>query len=311
MEKLFQIGLNMKKFLFFLTLCCALFNNCKAQEQVFFETLPTPVNVEESDNNLIPRVAWYRWTTKNFTIHSIDKRQGEYLFRDIEKIKSWTLTRWGLPDINFTTEARIFCAPDKETMVKLFNLDYCAWEVLKDKNENKINYLWIILDGDPAEILPAGVTSIALKEIEVQYDLKFNWWVYRAIPALNNTLPQIKQKLISIDPFLKKDSAIFYSKSILETTEERWNKFSKEHKDLFDQEAMYFCLLARKEFGESIFHKTLYNASDKVAVNILGFSDFSDLDKRFYSYIIFLNEDIRNNKTPDSYLKVKKPKESR
>jgi len=267
-----------------------------SQDKVFFETLPAPVGVKKSNSPSVD-IAWYRWTTMNFSIHSLDKEQGKYLVANIEQMKDWCLERWGLTSSTFSAEARIFCVPDVDSMRKLFNLDHSMAEIREESGKLKISYLWLLLDGNPAEVIPPALTIVALKEFEYKHDVKFGWWIYRGVPALNATIPQIKRNC----KYMEKKSKIFLTKKLLALTEEEWKKSNQELKDLYDSEATILCLLIRKEFGQNKMHQMLNNPS---VVSVLGFDSFDSFDATFYRYSSNLIEDIKLNKTPDSYLQV-------
>lgn len=275
-----------------------------SQDQVYFQSLPVPSGVEMSNDPTIPNIAWNRWTTQNFTILSIDPAQGEYLKDNIEMMKSWTLTRWGLQDIKFSKECRIYCAPNKETMKKLFNIDSSFAEVKGD-----ISYLWLVLDGKPSEIVPSGLTIISLNEYQKVSGRNYGWWVHRGIPNINLTLPQIRNNMISIEASLQKDNEIFFSKSIFTLTETEWKKLPENQKKLFDLESAAMCLLIRKEYGQNLFLQFLNSSySENELSNILGFSGYNNFDITFKRYLVNLTGDIRANKTPDHYLQVSSPK---
>jgi hypothetical protein len=69
--------------------------NLMAQDQA------TPVQVEAIDPQ-IKNLEWNRYTSKNFTVLSIDNQKGKDLSETIDSLKSSVLTRWGFPDVKFT-----------------------------------------------------------------------------------------------------------------------------------------------------------------------------------------------------------------
>lgn len=302
----------MKWFIFLLLVLFS--TNAFSQDKVFFETLPVPEGVQPSSDPSIPNIAWNRWTTRNFTVHSIDVDQGKYLFNNIEQMKTWTFERWGLADIRFTSETanepnakpipqvKVFCAPDAVTMKKLFNMESSFGETRVENGKIKISHLWLVLDVKPSEVIPASLTVIALKEYEQQTNKKFGWWVHRGMPVLNMTLPQIRGNIVTIEGALGKDSGMFFSKALLEMTEENWKSQSPELKRLFDSQAATMCLLVRKEFGQDNFHAMMNQQASFQTV--LGFRDNAELDATFKRYMVYLTQDIRQNKTPNDYLQI-------
>lgn len=272
-----------------------------AQDKVYFEQLPVPSGVAPSQDPSIPKIAWNRWTTKNFTIHTIDFDQGEFLFQNIEQIKTWCLTRWGLPDIQFSTECRIFCAPTKEMMKKLFNIESSFGEARVDSDGKLIiSYLWLVLDGRPSETIPPALTVVSLKEFNFKYRLNMGWWIYRGIATLNATIPQIKNYIAQ---GAKIDNMT--ASKIMVTTEADWKKLSVDQKRIFDAKAALLCLLIRKEHGQRKLLLFLKNSNYNDDVKqYLGFTDLAAFDGAYNRFIANLFNDIRQNKTPDEYLLI-------
>ncbi|RDJ35234.1 MAG: hypothetical protein DWQ19_10495 [Crenarchaeota archaeon] len=283
----------------FVIILLLLAGNCFAQKTVYFQTLPVPAGVQPSNDPSIPKIEWNRWTTKNFSIHSIDYDQGEFLFHNIEKMKSWCLTRWGLPDIQFSSECRIFCAPTKELMKKLFNLDNSYGEVKIQDGKIVISYLWLVLDSKPAEVIPPALTVICLKEFNQQYRLNIGWWTYRGVPILNETLPQIRNNLVRVN------TENFSASSFFSMTESKFRTLNAEQRRGFDAEAAMMCLFIRKEFGQTKFQYFLKydNFEDNVKKH-LGFQNIAEFEKTFARYAANLSRDIKENKCPDAYLQI-------
>jgi len=274
------------------------------QQKVFFEQLPVPSGVQPSVDPSIPKIAWNRWTTKNFTIHSIDFDQGEYLFHNIEQIKAWCLKRWGLPDIQFGSECRIFCAPNVEMMQKLFNINGSYGEVREVDGKITISYLWLILDGRPAEVVPSALTMICLKEFNSQFNLNLGWWLYRGMSVLNGNVSQIKRnvalagapKTLAWKPSVHDFFAI---------TEAEWKKLTPENKQIFDAKAAVLCLFIRKEYGQKKFHYFLkYDNYEHDISDYMGFNKLPEFDGALTRFTGFLAEDVKRNTTPESYLQI-------
>ena len=296
----------MYKFLvisFQLCLLTLLTNVSFSQEKVYFETLPVPKGVAASDDPAISKTPWYRWTTKNFTVISVDVEQGKYLSENIEAMKSWCFTRWGFFDVDFASEARIYCVPDAASLKKFFNTDRSKSERRTNKDGTKVSYLWLILDDKPAAIIPPSLTLICLKEFEINKNVKFPWWAYRGMPIVNNTIPNIKKNVMYVEPHLD-DSKKFLTKSIMNMTEAEWLKLTPEMRQLFDSECAVFCLLIRKEYGQKKFHDALTSSPVELARDVLGFKSYGGFDETFNRYMGNLITDIKENRTPPSYLQV-------
>lgn len=288
---------------YFLFLCLFFAKDIYAQEIVYFQELPVPTGIKKSVDSSIPNIRWNRYKTQNFSILSIDINQGKFLETNIELMKTWSITRWGLPDNLYSIECRIFCVPDKETMLKLFNMDASFAEVL-----GGINCIWLILDGKPAETIPSALTMVSLSELEKD-GYKFGWWLYRGLPNINLSLSQIKSNLIFIKPFIENDEGMFFTKSIFLMTKEKWEKLPVEQKKLFDAESASLCLLIRKEFGEKLFLKFIITAYSESDLNeCLGYDSYNQIDGAYKRFIINICEDIVTKTIPDSYLQINKVK---
>jgi hypothetical protein len=99
---------------------------------------------------------------------------------------------------------------------------------------------------------------------------------------------------------------MFFSKALLEMTEDVYYEQTKENRNIFDCQSAAFCLLLRKEFGEQKFLKLLTEPTEyeKFVEQTYGFKDYNQLDSSFKRYMLDLANDIDKNKTPDSYLLI-------
>lgn len=309
---------------------CALLVYC--QPAVSQQQYPHPIVVKTTDVPLpvgqapltdpdLQNKNWNRWETENFVILSLDPKQGSYLYNNIEKIKTWALMRWGLPDIPFPRRTyksgqpaepgcMLVCVPDKEYLKKLFRLESSQSEVqIDDKNQIARSVAWISLDQSPAEIIPFAITTICLKEFEQITGTKFNPWLYRGMSYLNATLPQIRQTLSPLAAQVQQNQKIFFSKAIFEMTEDEWSKLEKPQQQLFDAESAAMCLLLRKEFGQDNFLSFLRGgATEQNLAKTFGFRSYDELDATFKRYLYNLSNDINSRAAPDHYLQVSPPK---
>jgi hypothetical protein len=77
---------------------------------------------------------------------------------------------------------------------------------------------------------------------------------------------------------------------------------------LYDQSALVFCLLLRKEFGQDAVHWFLKKSSDAgpeaALKEVLGFDGYATFDRTFKRYMLDLTKDVQDQKTPDSYLQI-------
>lgn len=291
---------------FLLMVVCLLPITVYGQETIYLNSLPVPEGVYAPQNP--PKIKWTLFETENFTILSVDKSQGEFLVKNIEKMKEWTLDRWGLPDVKFSNKCVVYVAPDKDTMKTLFNLEGSFGEGRYKDGKLEGCYLWLVLEGNPTQIIPAALTGVVLKQLEAKENIKVNWAFERGMAVLNLSLPQIKANINELQPHIKSDANVVTAEGLLKLSEEDWKKLSVEQKTLFDRQSVVLCLLIRKQFGQRIFQKSMATVfSDPNALkSTLGFDDFGKLNSTYALYMMYLAGDIAANKTPDNYLQITK-----
>lgn len=271
-----------------------------AQEQA----LVYPYGASVPSDPELKNLEWNRYTAGNFTILSIDNTQGKWLNDNIDKIKSWCLTRWGFPDVALTRECRMFCVPNKALLKKLFALEGPKAEIRKD-----MTVIWLSLDEAPAKSIPPQLTLIALAEFEAKYNVSIGWWFKRGSAQLNGTVPEIRVSVAGLADMLKKDQPLYVSEKMFTMTEEDYMKETAENRATFDRQAVALCIMLRKEFGEAKLQGFLRissrNNSQDVLKVVYGFSGYSHFDKQYIRFMRDLTSDVLNNKTPDSYLEIR------
>lgn len=239
-----------------------------------------------AQNNL----TWLQWKTDNFVIYSIDKDQGEFIQQNVEPIKTWCLTRWGLPDVQFATPIKLHCCQNSDLMKKLFR---SSQSHVENKNVR------LILDVSPAADMPPAVTIVCLTELERQYEVSFGWWVYRGLPLMNSSLPSIKEQFQGLDERNRS------SRSIFKLTRAEWLKMAPEQRDKYDRDAAITCLLIRREYGQKKFLNFLKdNESTEKNLQELGFTSYEDFDTTLHRYVTNLVSDLKKGKTPNSYFQI-------
>ena len=127
--------------------------------------------------------------------------------------------------------------------------------------------------------------------------------------VLNGTVSNIKKNISVQMDVLENENPTFFSKTLLETTEETYKTFDLEKREMFDRVAMMFCLMLKKEFGtlkyQEVMQETAVGKTPEKALQIiLGFKNYEDFNQSLKRYMKDLVEDIANNKTPDSYLRI-------
>lgn len=290
---------------FLLMVMCLLPITAYGQEAIYLDSLPTPQGVTAPANP--PKIKWTLFRTKNFMILSVDQKQGEFLVKNIENMKTWTTERWGLPDVQFENQCVVYVAPDKETMKSLFNLQGSFGEGRYKDGKLQGCYLWLVLDSNPTQVVPAALTGVVLKQLEATRNIKINWAFERGMMALNLSLPQIKTNIQELQPLIKNDSALLSAEGLVKITEENWEKLSLEQKIMYDRQSIVFCLLIRKQLGEKMFHEAMSTSFDESSLkSTLGFSGFKEFNSTYALYMMYLAGDVAANKTPDKYLQITK-----
>lgn len=245
-------------------------------------------------------VKWIVFETPNFSIGVTDKEQGIYLQRNLEKMKTWAYTRWGLPDMDFSKKCKVFCVPNKKLMKTLFGLNGSYGEVTKDASS-----LWLIWEPEmsPAQTIPSALTLVCAAEFERASGIKMDYWFVRGMAYLNATIPQIRHNFLKLKTHLDKDDKIYFSKAIFTMDEERCRK--QKNMLLFDLEAAALCLMLRKEFGQK--NLALFvsgNPSEQAMRAVYGFDGYRDFDSTFKRYMLNLCEDVSGDITPNDYLDI-------
>jgi hypothetical protein len=254
-----------------------------------------PANVETE------KLVWNRWKTPNFTIVSLDQQQGDYLYRNLENIRKWILNRWGLEDAPFPVECRVVCVPTKTLMKRLFFLDRSHYEVKKE-----MIVIWLLMEGKPTEAIPVAITPVCLKEYEISAKVKLPFWMHRGAAVLNGSFSQVRSEIGLLQPHIKGDSRMYFTKSLLTMTEEQWVEQGEERRVIYDSEAAVFCLLVRKEFGQNKFMELVKSQYPDGIVKVLGLQGYDELDATFKRYMDVLSSDVISRKAPDSYLQITK-----
>lgn len=274
-------------------------NVCYAQEKVVLQELPNFFPVSEL-RPVDPNLSWYRWKTKNFIIHSVDVSQGEKIYELSETIKTNFFYQWGLEDFDFSCDTAIFIAPNKEMMKELFNLDYSCAES-RVNGDTRINYMWIILDKDVFNVAPSVFGMICLSELENKYKFKMDWWMHRGVNFLSLSPEQIRERILSSkSEFLPVDK--FFN-----TNQSDWNLLNKEAKRAFDDQAMFACLMVRKEYGQFNFQHFMKRKGID-SIKLIGFND-QEFNKVLTEYASYLKQDVVSGKAPMHYLQINRAKE--
>lgn len=238
---------------------------------------------------------WNRYTTNNFEILSLDDAQGKYLFYNIEFIKTWTLWRWGIKDVDFASgtnkqivKCKVVAVPNRDLYFNLFGKKDPTWRVeIKDGKFESV--IWIITDEQKWNTaIPTQLTEVILTNFENTYQTKFPVWCRRGMTVLNSRLSDIKLNL--------KTEVI--SKTLLEMTPEVYSQLTSAQKTTYDSQAAVFCLWLRQEHNGKVFLDFLSAAmgSPQSAFQVVGFTSYADADQKLKAYLSKLVN------VPDNYL---------
>lgn len=251
---------------------------------------------EQLVQNDFQDLVWNRYTTENFTILSIENKQGKWLSYNIENIKSWCLKRWGLPNIKFEKECRIMVVPNKELLKKLFNISESKYEARIVDGKLEIIAVWLSLDSeeDLVNTVPYFITICSVLEIDQKFNTKSNLFLTKGMAELNRSLVKIKEnlKIANIDD---KDIIKAFSTDVKKMSQDDLNK------------SLIVSLMLRKEFGESRFLRFLFsNKNTNDSLGLIYNFDSESFTKSYARYCKDLASEIKDNKVPDFYLQVEK-----
>lgn len=296
-------------FLLFTSPCLAQIEKVSFPSEVRQETT---ITVADKD---IQGKQWNRWTSGRFVVCSLNDAQAKFLHDNLDKIKEWELTRWGLADVPMSAECRLICVDDKQLYKKLFNIDQTKVEVRRDGN-GRINLIVIffLLDDKPARTVPGPLTEAVLAEYEQAQGAKFGWWAHRGMALLNGQISDIREHLADLHQYTSNDQKMYFGRGLLTMTEDQYNKETAENRRLFDNCAMTLCLLLRKEFGQDKLLQFLVAKDPEAALRrIYGFESVDQFDASFKHYMIDLTSDVVGAHkdrpvTPDSYLQIRPKK---
>jgi hypothetical protein len=290
----------MKSFLFAAIVLIA--SSLPAQSIVTHIALPTP-DAATNVNPELKGLVWHKWSTPNFTILSLDKDTGCYLYQNVERMKVWVICRWGFPDISFSAECRIFCVPDADTLEKLFGVKTSTAQVRRGSDGKiEISVLWLVVERATDKNVLGALTQVCLNELGVR-----PLWIYRGMGILNESIPRqnLRPRLSIFRKLMDSDQKMFFSKAILTMTANDWNKLPTQYKTLYDSEAAALCLMLRKEFGENALLEFMATAGTESDLkNCFGFNSYSQFDVTFKRYLYYVSVDIEQDRMPEEYLDI-------
>jgi hypothetical protein len=242
---------------------------------------------------------------------ALNDTYAQYLNRHLELVKTWTLARWGLFDVDFSVPCKLICVDDPVLYEKLFKLKQTKVEVRRDESGRiKETVIFLLANDSPSHTVPMPLTEVALAEFGQKYDTNFGWWLYRGMGLLNGPLDHIRRQISDMQQPIAANSPLYFSKGLLELTREEYVRLPDDQKRLYDASAVMFCLMIRKEFGQDKFHHMMKDTTlntESALKQGTGFDSYDSFDRTFKRYMIDLTSDVSANKTPDRYLQIYEP----
>lgn len=253
---------------------------------------------------------WNQWTSKNFVAISLDDAYAHYLYEHLEDVKVWAYSRWGLPDVEFSSKCTVICVRNPRLFDKLFRLKKTKVDIRYNSDGTiSENVLFILANGPPSETIPIPLTEVCLAEFSQKHNLKMGHWANRGMICLNGSIGQIKDQIHEVEPLFSKNEPLFFSRGLLEMTSEQYNALNRSQQRTFDNCSTIFCLMIRKELGQDNFLQFLEESTgenkEQALKSSLGFTSYSEFDAVFKRYIDGLTSDIVEGVTPDSYLQIR------
>lgn len=262
-----------------------------------------PVEVKSEIKSDVPQEIkdkkWYRWTTDNFVILSIDYNQGNYLYNNIENVRKDLIAAWDFPDFKFPVECRLLCVKDPVLFDSLFRLNKSQVEIRKDSS-GKVNLvvIFMLLNDTPNNTLPQPISQAYLIELSQKYHVNVPFWLYNGLPLLNRPPAKIREDLSKLTDNLS-------AEALFRTTNQTWNEIADKKE--FDGASEALCLMLVKEFGKvKLCNYIKLNDKENVLRKVYGFRSVEEFDESFHRYVKDLRAGIDKSETPDSYLQVTK-----
>ncbi len=262
-----------------------------------------------SVQNELANIQWNRWVSKNFIVCSIDDKQAKYLNEHLELIKNWELTRWGLPDVDFQTPCKLIVVDKPDLFKKLFAIDSTKVDIRYDENGNLKESIIFLLSSDaPSKTIPIPLSEVCLAHFAAQQKAVLNTWTYRGMGLLSGSISQVKDNVTELKKVLDQDQRMFFTKSLLEMKAGDYRQMKPEMKTLYDQCAMAFVLMVRKEYGQDKYveflKQTSLGGSEKAAKTVLGQESYDKFDEKFKQFLVSLTRDVAAGRTPDQYFQI-------
>lgn len=258
-----------------------------------------PKYVDDKD---LSGLVWNRYTTGNFTILSINNSTGKWLYNNIENIKSWSMNRWGLPNLDLKNECRIMVVSDNKLLNKLFNINQSRFEI-RDFGDSKIHAIWVVVESqdDLLNNIPYFVSICSYYDLLESRSIEPNFCVINGISCLNTSVDNIRNTISrGLDKKLEEN---FYNISL-----EKYNFMTQEDRDLYNSNSILQSLMLRKEFGQNKMIHFLLNNKDlywSKLESVYGFTK-EEYDNTLKRYRKDFFSEFNLNKVPGNYLNIRR-----
>lgn len=281
----------MKKFLIIV-----LFLSTNLFGQTYDVLLPKTVKMSV-DEDEYKNLQWNRYTTKNFTVISIDNREGEWLSANLDRIKEDCTKKWGIINSTLSSECRIMVVNNKNLFKKFFNLSEPKVEFRKKDDKTDIIGVWLCIENNDRKDLNKVISQICFQDMldKKKSSKKF---LEQGIAILSQNTDQIMETLKDVSSDI----------SFLNKSEEDYKKLSEEDKKKFEISSAAFCLMLKKEFGENKFLRLMFSKGDHLnqIIDIYQYKDKEEVQKVFNRFCSDLKNSIQKNSINNRYFKVER-----
>lgn len=261
---------------------------------------------------------WHKWDTPNFIILSLNDRQGQQIAQQIEMVRDWVTTRWGLPpagkpktDGSISPRTKVLCVPDRAVLKKLFRLGESYAEVRHAANGRiETSTCWILCDDTLSNSLSILLTEICLSELEQDVSDAYNvnckicYWARRGMSILNGEPSKVRLLMAPMAEHIASNKKMYFSEPLFTLSKDVVARSSEENIALFDREAALLCLMIRKEFGQRAFLALLMNSSPDNLYRATGYRSYADFDFAFKRYLYYAAYDVVQGRMPAKYLDI-------
>lgn len=252
---------------------------------------------------LQPDLAWNRFETKNFEVLSVSKEDGRKLSDSLERMRAWSLERWGIKSDDFAVKAKVVLAPDREAFVKLFGKDAPGVRVDRDGLRVKAASVWVWAEPRwETGALQQYLTEVCVADFEARHRVTIPLWARVGMAGLNSNVASIRGDLAPLHEVFSKNEPCFWTEDLLAMTPEKLKRYKATDQALFRREAVALCLYLQKERGKFVpFLEAAMQSPDK-ALRVLDLTEDRQLDAALHAYMANLSKDLVDNKVPNSYL---------